>query len=183
MLLTGDQKFFLSILRELGWLRLSQVLPLLRVHDPAKTAHQAQGVLRGLCYAGQAVAAGDLVCLPELRGIPPDPGKLLAVDVLLALKPRRLLQLSVRSGCDLCFLIQRGEQESWVDLFAVLSVPTGKEAAICRAVQAEPAPYVFLLVLEAPEQHSLLRLSREHFFVLRRGSALRFYKGGEAAYP
>lgn len=179
MLLTEDQKFFLPILRELGCLRLSQVLPLLRVRDPAKKVHQAQAMLRGLCYAGQAVAAGELVFLPELRGIPPDPGKLLAVDVLLALRPRQLLQLSARSGLyDLCFLIQRGDR---LDLFAFLSVLPGREDAICQAIHTEPVPYVFLLALATPEQHSLIHLSRAHFFVLRQGDALRFYRGGEAA--
>ena len=85
-------------------------------------------MLRGLCYAGQAVAAGELVFLPELRGVPPDPGKLLAVDVLLALRPRQLLQLSARSSLyDLCFLIQRGDR---LDLFAFLSVLPGREDAI-----------------------------------------------------
>ena len=48
MLLTEDQKFFLPILRETGWLRVSQVLPLLRIREPGKQAHQAAAMLRVL---------------------------------------------------------------------------------------------------------------------------------------
>ena len=40
MLLTEDQKFFLPILRETGWLRVNQVLPLLRIREPDWYQHR-----------------------------------------------------------------------------------------------------------------------------------------------
>ena len=177
MLLTEDQKFFLPILRETGCLRVSQVLPLLRIREPGKQAHQAAAMLRGLCYTGQAVVVDSTVCLPDLRTAPPAPDRLLALDVLLALRPRQLVQLSARNPLyALCFLIQRREEER-LDHFAFLRVPPGREEAVCQILQAEPVPYLFLLALHTPEQHSLIRITREHFFVLSQGSSLRFFRG------
>ena len=66
------------------------------------------------------------------------------------------------------------------DYFAVMPVQPGHEGRISQLLQAEQKNYVFLLPLENMEQHRQITLSRSHFFVLRQGERLRFYKGGEA---
>ena len=99
------------------------------------------------------------------------------LPLLRTLRPRQLLQLSARNPLyALCFLIQRREAER-LDHFAFLRVPPGREGAVCQILQAEPVPYLFLLALHTPEQHSLIRITREHFFVLSQGSSLRFFRG------
>lgn len=59
MTLTEEQSGFLSILRETGFVRRDQVLPLLRLHTPKKTAEQAEGLLRRLAYLGRLVRLPD----------------------------------------------------------------------------------------------------------------------------
>ena len=44
----------------------------------------------------------------------------------------------------------------------------------------EPQNYIFLLPLENPAQHRQISLARSHYFILRQGDRLWFYKGGEA---
>lgn len=62
----------------------------------------------------------------------------------------------------------------------MMPVPAGHEGRISQLLQAERKNYVFLLPLENMEQHRQITLPRSHFFVLRQGEQLRFYKGGEA---
>ena len=52
MLLTSDQQFLLSILREVRYMRLDQILPLMRLYDPSKAKHHCEAMLRYLRYAG-----------------------------------------------------------------------------------------------------------------------------------
>lgn len=177
--LTEDQRYFMSILRETGFIRLDQVLPLLRISEPDKEPGHAGAMLRRLQYLGVLTKAGeDMVCLPGVRNEIPNRERLLALDVLLALKPAHLLQVSVRQPYPLCFLIQR--PDGWIDHFAVTPVPMGHEGRISQLLQAEPKEYVFLLLLEGIEQHREIKLARNHFFVLRQDGNFRFYKGGEA---
>ena len=69
MLLTNDQRFLLDILREVRYMRLDQILPLMRLRDPAKAKSHCEAILRYLRYAGELVPVGDdLVCLAEFRG-------------------------------------------------------------------------------------------------------------------
>lgn len=179
MNLSEDQRYFMSILRETGFIRLDQALPLLRINEPQKEPGQAGGMLRQLQYFGLLTkTGGDMVCLPELRDRTPDRERLLALDVLLALKPARLLQVSVQPPYPLCFLLQRADGR--IDHFAVMPAPMGHEGRVCQLLQAEPGEYVFLILLEDLEQHRQVRLGRSHFFVLRQGGSFRFYKGGEA---
>ena len=97
MLLTRDQQFFLSILRETGYMRRDQVLPLLRLHDPAKEERHCEAILRHLRYAGELVPlGGELVCLPEYREAKPDRDMLWALDILLALASGPPLQITGR---------------------------------------------------------------------------------------
>ncbi len=177
--LTEDQRYFMSILRETGFIRLDQVLPLLRISEPDKEPGHAGAMLRRLQYLGLLTkAGGDMVCLPGVRNQPPDRERLLALDVLLALKPARLLQVSAQQPYPLCFLLQR--PDGWIGHFAVMPVPMGHEGRISQLLQAETKDYVFLLLLDSVEQHRQITLGRDHFFVLRQGGSFRFYKGGEA---
>lgn len=69
MLLTNDQRFLLDILREVRYMRLDQILPLMRLRDPAKAKSHCEAILRYLRYAGELVPVGDdLVCLAEFPG-------------------------------------------------------------------------------------------------------------------
>lgn len=177
--LTEDQQYFMSVLRETGFARLDQVLPLLRINEPGKEPGHAGAMLRRLRYLGLlAQSYESVVCLPERRNETPNRETLLALDLLLALKPARLLQVSVQRPYPLCFLLQR--PDGWIDHFAVMPVPMGHEGRISQLLQAEPRDYVFLLLLECMEQHRQVRLARSCFFVLRQGESFRFYKGGEA---
>lgn len=180
MYLTDDQQFFLSILRETGCVRRDQVLPLLRLYERGKQPHQADAMLRQLRYLGRVVPGEDrIVRLPGHRDSGRDGEVLLALDALIALAPKRLLQLSGRSEhYPLCFLLER--RDGWADHFAFLTIPPGQEARISQLVQAEPVDYVFLLYLEALEQHRGVHLLRSHYFLIKQDGVLRFFKGGEA---
>ena len=179
MTLTEEQRFFLSILRETGFIRGDQVLPLLRLYAPKKTAEQAEGLLRRLAYLGRLVRLPvGMIAIPELRERSPDGERLLALDILLALAPARVLRVSAPRPYALCFALER--QDGWLDHFAVAPVPVGHEAQVSQLLEAEPRNYVFLLALEHMEQYREVRLTRTHYFVLRQNGRLRFYKGGEA---
>ena len=58
------------------------------------------------------------------------------------------------------------------------SIRLGTRATVYQTGEAVDS--IFLLPLENMEQHRQITLSRSHFFVLRQGERLRFYKGGEA---
>ena len=97
MLLTSDQQFLLSILREVRYMRLDQILPLMRLYDPSKAKHHCEAMLRYLRYAGELIPVGDnLVCLAEFRGQEADPEMLCALDILLSLAVGPPLQLTSR---------------------------------------------------------------------------------------
>ena len=97
MLLTNDQRFLLDILREVRYMRLDQILPLMRLRDPAKAKSHCEAILRYLRYAGELVPVGDdLVCLAEFRGQEADPEVLCALDILLSLAVGPPLQLTSR---------------------------------------------------------------------------------------
>ena len=78
----------------------------------------------------------------------------------------------------LCFLIQR--KDEWIDHFAFLPVPPGRESYVSQLLQAEAVNYTFLLYLDALDQHRRLILHRAHYFVVEQEGRLRFFKGGEA---
>ena len=90
-------------------MRLDQILPLMRLRDPAKAKSHCEAILRYLRYAGELVPVGDdLVCLAEFRGQEADPEMLCALDILLSLAVGPPLQLtSRRPPYKLCFLLER----------------------------------------------------------------------------
>ena len=89
MLLTNDQRFLLDILREVRYMRLDQILPLMRLRDPAKAKSHCEAILRYLRYAGELVPVGDdLVCLAEFRGQEADPEMLCACLLYTSPSPR-----------------------------------------------------------------------------------------------
>lgn len=179
MTLNEDQRYFLSILRAVGCVRRDQVLPLLRISEPDKEEWHAEAMLRRLRYLGLLSRSSEgLICLPEFRDSAPDRERLFALDILLALAPAKLLQVSVQPPYKLCFLLERAD--GWVDHFAVMPVHLGHEVRVCQLLQAEPRGFVFLLPLERMEQHRQITLARSHYFVLEQGKRLKFYKGGEA---
>lgn len=66
MNLTGDQRYFLTILGQTGFVRPDQVLPLLRINEPGKESGHAEAMLRRLRYLGLLARPTEgLVCLPE----------------------------------------------------------------------------------------------------------------------
>lgn len=135
--LTEDQRYFMDILETAGFVRTDQVLPLLRINEPRKELNHAEAMLRRLRYRGQLTLSPEgLVCLPELRDTPPDREMLFSLDVLLALRPGRLLRVSLQPPYKLCFLVQRAD--GWIDYFAVMPVPVGHESRISQLLQAEP---------------------------------------------
>lgn len=71
-----------------------------------------------------------LVRLPELWDTPPDREMLFSLDVLLALRPGRLLRVTLQTPYKLCFLTQRAD--GWIDYFAVMPVPVGHESHISQ---------------------------------------------------
>ena len=135
--LTEDQRYFMDILETAGFIRAGQVLPLLRINEPRKEPSHTEAMLRRLRYLGQLTLSPEgLVCLPELRDTPPDREMLFSLDVLLALRPGRLLRVSLQPPYKLCFLVQRAD--GWIDYFAVMPVPVGHESRISQLLQAEP---------------------------------------------
>ena len=104
----------MDILETAGFVRTDQVLPLLRINEPRKEPSHAEAMLRRLRYLGQLTLSHEgLICLPELRSTPPDREMLLALDILLALRPGRLLRVSLQPPYRLCFLTQRAD--GWID--------------------------------------------------------------------
>ena len=162
MLLTNDQRFLLDILREVRYMRLDQILPLMRLRDPAKAKSHCEAILRYLRYAGELVPVGDdLVCLAEFRGQEADPEMLCALDILLSLAVGPPLQLtSRRPPSKLCFLLER--------LVSILLAQQSQDVTV-------------LLSLSDLEQHRLLHINQRHYFVIRKEGRLRFFKGGEAS--
>ena len=180
MLLTRDQQFFLSILRETGYIRRDQVLPLLRLHDPAKEERHCEAILRHLRYAGELVPLGEgLVCLPEYRETEPDRDMLWALDILLVLASAPPLQITGRKPpYKLCFLLAR--EGGRIDPFAIMPVEPGREQITCVLLSQQRRDVTLLLALCHLEQHRLLKVSQRHYFVVRQNGRPRFFKGGEA---
>ena len=115
MNLTGDQRYFLTILGQTGFVRPDQVLPLLRINEPGKESGHAEAMLRRLRYLGLLSRSSEgLICLPELRNSAPDRERLFALDILMALTPAKLLQVSVQPPYKLCFLLERAD--GWTTL-------------------------------------------------------------------
>ena len=166
MLLTNDQRFLLDILREVRYMRLDQILPLMRLRDPAKAKSHCEAILRYLRYAGELVPVGDdLVCLAEFRGQEADPEMLCALDILLSLAVGPPLQLtSRRPPYKLCFLLEPGREQ----LVSILLAQQSQDVTV-------------LLSLSDLEQHRLLHINQRHYFVIRKEGRLRFFKGGEAS--
>ena len=167
MLLTNDQRFLLDILREVRYMRLDQILPLMRLRDPAKAKSHCEAILRYLRYAGELVPVGDdLVCLAEFRGQEADPEMLCALDILLSLAVGPPLQLtSRRPPYKLC----------------VLPVEPGREQLVSILLAQQSQDVTVLLSLSDLEQHRLLHINQRHYFVIRKEGRLRFFKGGEAS--
>lgn len=160
MNLTEDQRYFLSILRETGFIRLDQVLPLLRINEPQKEIIHAGALLRRLRYMGLLARSGDgCICLPDLLRDRPDSEILLSLDVLLALRPERLLQVSARQPYKLCFLLQRSD--GWIDYFAVMPVQPGHEGRISQLLQAEQKKGASELLIPAHSLAALAAISRD----------------------
>lgn len=165
MLLTNDQRFLLDILREVRYMRLDQILPLMRLRDPAKAKSHCEAILRYLRYAGELVPVGDdLVCLAEFRGQEADPEMLCALDILLSLAVGPPLQLtSRRPPYKLCFLLERGRESGKIDAFAVLPVEPGREQLVSILLAQQSQDVTVLLSLSDLEQHRLLHINQRHY--------------------
>lgn len=180
MLLTKDQQFLLGVLRETGWMRRDQVLPLMRLYDHTKAPAHCEAILRHLRYAGELIPMGDgLICLAELRGKGADHEMLCALDILLSLASGPPIQMTSRlPPYKLCFLLER--EGGRIDAFAVLLVEPGRESMIGSLLAQQPQDVTVLLFLTSLEQHNLLHLRQRHYFVIRQEGRLRFFRGGDA---
>ena len=180
MLLTKDQQFLLGVLRETGWMRQDQVLPLMRLYDPTKVQSHCEAILRHLRYAGELISMDDgLICLAECRGKSADRAMLCALDILLALASGPPIQLTSRVlPYKLCFLLER--EGGRIDAFAVLPVEPGRESVTGILLTHQPRDVTVLLFLTNLEQHQLLHLPQRHYFVIRQEGRLRFFQGGDA---
>ena len=110
----------------------------------------------------------------------PDPEMLEALDILLALSGRRLLEVSRNQPCKLSFLLQRGED--WIDSYAVMIVRQGYEREASLLLNQLAPETTLLLRLDDLGQHGALTVRQSCYFVVRQAGKLRFYKGGEARH-
>ena len=180
MLLTKDQQFLLGVLRETGWMRRDQVLPLMRLYDPTKVQSHCEAILRYLRYAGELIPMDDgLICLAERREKAVNHEMLCALDILLALASGPPIQLTSRvPPYTLRFLLER--EGGRIDAFAVLPVEPGRESITGILLAQQPQDVTVLLFLTNLEQHRLLHLRQRHYFIIRQEGRLRFFKGGDA---
>lgn len=101
MNLTGDQRCFLTILGQTGFVRPDQVLPLLRINEPGKEPGHAEAMLRRLRYLGLLSRSSEgLICLPEFRDTSTNFGNRQGRQkkTLMAMLPSLLKNRSPRSG-------------------------------------------------------------------------------------
>ena len=133
-----------------------------------------------LRYAGELAFSGQLLCSPEMLKKQPDPEMLEALDILLALSGRRLLEVSRNPPCKLSFLLQRGED--WIDSYAVMIVRQGYEREASLLLNQLAPETTLLLRLDDLGQHGALTVRQSCYFVVRQAGKLRFYKGGEARH-
>ena len=166
MYLFEDQKFFLSVLRQTDFIRPDQALPLLRLFDPRKTQGQTEALIRQLRIPQDQY--NDTIKMLE------------ALDILLALSGRRLLEVSRNPPCKLSFLLQRGED--WIDSYAVMIVRQGYEREASLLLNQLAPETTLLLRLDDLGQHGALTVRQSCYFVVRQAGKLRFYKGGEARH-
>ncbi|MFQ7749939.1 MAG: hypothetical protein ACLRJV_22660 [Eubacteriales bacterium] len=111
MLLTNDQRFLLDILREVRYMRLDQILPLMRLRDPAKAKSHCEAILRYLRYAGELVPVGDdLVCLAEFRGQEADPGCCARWTFAVSRRRPAASAHQPEAPYKLCFLLEQGRE-------------------------------------------------------------------------
>ena len=103
-----------------------------------------------------------------------------ALDILLALSGRRLLEVSRNPPCKLSFLLQRGED--WIDSYAVMIVRQGYEREASLLLNQLAPETTLLLRLDDLGQHGALTVRQSCYFVVRQAGKLRFYKGGEARH-
>ena len=103
-----------------------------------------------------------------------------ALDILLALSGRRLLEGSRNPPCKLSFLLQRGED--WIDSYAVMIVRQGYEREASLLLNQLAPETTLLLRLDDLGQHGALTVRQSCYFVVRQAGKLRFYKGGEARH-
>ena len=103
-----------------------------------------------------------------------------ALDILLALSGRRLLEVSRNPPCKLSFLLQRGED--WIDSYAVMIVRQGHEREASLLLNQLAPETTLLLRLDDLGQHGALTIRQSCYFVVRQAGKLRFYKGGEARH-
>ena len=147
---------------------------------PDPWAGEAEALIRQLRYAGELAFSGQLLCSPEMLKKQPDPEMLEALDILLALSGRRLLEVSRNPPCKLSFLLQRGED--WIDSYAVMIVRQGYEREASLLLNQLAPETTLLLRLDDLGQHGALTVRQSCYFVVRQAGKLRFYKGGEARH-
>lgn len=183
MYLTQDQQFLQKVLEETHALRRTQALRLLRLHDPNKRPDQLEAALRQMRYIGLVTLPDDGLIIPaQLRKEPVDPIMLDAVDVMLDLTGKDLEDLSGRRPpFQLSFLTTL--KDGSISAFSILHVPVGHEHELLLRL---PAPdelhrrHTVIFLLAELSQREQLAAAQPHYFALRDGGRLRYFKGGGA---
>lgn len=183
MFLTQDQEFLRRVLDETRALRRGQALRLLRLHDPDKRPDQLEAALRQMRYLGLIVLPEDDLIIPaELRGEAVDPVMLEAVNVMLDLTGTDLEDLSGRRAPFLLSFLTTLKDGS-ISAFSILPVPPGREnAALLRLPPPDALHkrHTVIFLLSELSQRERLETPLPHYFALRDGGRLRYFKGGGA---
>lgn len=176
MLLTVYQAHILRILKELFYIKRSQLLWLMRLQFGTDAQHLDRD-LRQLRYLGCIATYGEENELVGLPGQPHHTQLLRAVDVMAAVCGETLPEfLRGEEPCTLSFYLRddRGYRD-----FKVVPVPFGHEQHICMALKRQYAGFVctYLFLPESEKQIEHLFTQNTAYFVFPDGkSGWRFLK-------
>ena len=175
MFLTDDQRYLLSVLDRTACMRVRQAAALLRLLNGRESQRYTESALRQLRYLGKIIFQGDdVISLPYHNSY--DVDTLSAIDVMLDMTERRLLAVAVKAPFTLCFLTERGDSARG---FAVMTVPSGKEARSALLAESAPAGQrTVIFLLSDIEQRELIRFPAPHYFAVRDENAgYRYFQG------
>ena len=165
MLLTNDQRFLLDILREVRYMRLDQILPLMRLRDPAKAKSHCEAILRYLRY-GENWSPWETISYvwrsSGAGGRPRDAVRAGHFAVLAVGPPLQLT--SRRPPYKLCFLLERerrGENRRIRGPAGGAGDGNSLSASFGAAVSGCDRAFVPVRI---GEQHRLLHINQRHYF-------------------
>ena len=175
--LTHDQKCIADVLEITGFLKIAQAHKLLEMRSAEKDFAYAKKVLSQLQHINRALwCADEIVTLPHLRKKDIDFDMLSAVDIMLELLEVPALAISTdKPPFKLSFLAERGED---IVPFAVAVVAPGTETELNHHLSFAGRELTAIFLLSDISQRELLTSSLTHFFAIRDGERLCYFKGG-----